>query len=114
MCFLTFILMSQSPDGAHRPPELEAALSKYEGNRVRNAKVRTKSANRNKEPGADTTSFGMGSVIHKGPDSDEDDPDGAYDDEGTWNRKYVKTQSQQNVKKKLREEAKKTKLDAEK
>jgi hypothetical protein len=56
-----------------------------------------------------STTFGMGSIVQKGPDSDEDDPDGGFDDEGTWNRKFVKAQSQRSVRLKQREESKKSK-----
>ena len=52
----------------------------------------------------------MGGVIQKGVDEDDMDADGGYDDEGTWNRKYVKTQSQRSVRMKQREESKKSKL----
>lgn len=58
----------------------------------------------------DTTQFGLGDIVLKGPDSDEDDMDGGFDDEGTWNRKYVKAQSQRNVRLKQREESKKSKM----
>ena len=56
------------------------------------------------------TTFGAGTLIQKGPDSDDDDPETAFDEEETWNRKYVKQQSQIKVKKRQREEAKKAKL----
>ena len=98
----------QSPDGTHRPLELEAALNKFEGNKQRTARIRTKSANRNANM-QDTTQFGVGSIIHKGPDPDDEDADG-IDEEGMWNRKYVKTQSQRSVRMKQREESKKSKL----
>lgn len=98
-----------SPDGTHRPLELEAALNKFEGNKERTARIRTKSANRNNHM-EDTTQFGRGSVIHKGPDPDDENDADGIDDDGMWNRKYVKTQSQRSVRMKQREESKKSKL----
>lgn len=85
-------------------------MSKFEGNKRRTAKIRTLSAREKRRTGMDSTTFGQGSIIQKGPDSDEDDADGAFDDEGTWNRKYVKAQSMRSVRLKQREESKKAKV----